>query len=69
MLTVEYALSREQDLIGYTGSNPVLTTKIKKMEEEKLIHLLFLSETREQLGRELEGESDEEIQIEREKGK
>jgi hypothetical protein len=39
------------------------------MEEEKLIHLLFLSETPEQLGRELEGESDEEIQIEREKSK
>ena len=37
------------------------------MEEEKLIHLLFVSETPEQLAREFEGESDEEIQIEKDK--
>ena len=37
------------------------------MEKEKLINLLFVSETQEQLSRELEGESDEEIKAEREK--
>jgi hypothetical protein len=37
------------------------------MEEEKLINLLFVSETSEQLLREFEGESDEEIQIEKDK--
>ena len=41
--------------------------KIKNMEQEKLIHLLFTSETPEQLEREFEGESDEEIQIEKDK--
>jgi len=39
------------------------------MEEEKLINLLFISETQEQLLREFEGESDEEIKTEREKSK
>jgi hypothetical protein len=42
--------------------------EIKNIEEEKLIHSLFHSETSEQLVRELEGESDEEIKNEREKG-
>jgi len=39
------------------------------MDEEKLIHLLFVSETEEELVRELEGETDEEIKREREIGK
>jgi len=39
------------------------------MEEEKLINLLFISETQEQLLREFEGESDEDLKIEREKSK
>ena len=39
------------------------------MEEEKLINILFVSETLEQFSREFEGESDEEIQNEREKNK
>lgn len=34
------------------------------MEEEKLISLLFVSETQEQILREFEGESDEEIKAE-----
>lgn len=38
-------------------------------EEEKLIQILFVSETKEQLEREFEGESDEEIQAERDKEK
>jgi hypothetical protein len=41
--------------------------KIKNMDEEKLIHSLFLSETQEEVARELEGETDEEIEKEREK--
>jgi hypothetical protein len=40
--------------------------KMKTEEEEKLTHLLFVSETSEQLAREFEGESDEEIQMEKE---
>jgi len=39
------------------------------LEEEKLIHSLFVSETEEELLREFEGESDEEIKAEREKSK
>ncbi len=39
---------------------------MKTAEEEKLTHLLFVSETSEQLAREFEGESDEEIQMEKE---
>jgi hypothetical protein len=42
------------------------TRTMKTAEEEKLTHLLFVSETSEQLARELEGESDEEIQMEKE---
>jgi hypothetical protein len=42
------------------------TRKMKTEEEEKLTHLLFVSETSEQLAREFEGESDEEIQMEKE---
>ncbi len=42
------------------------TEKMKTAEEEKLTHLLFVSETSEQLAREFEGESDEEIQMEKE---
>jgi hypothetical protein len=42
------------------------TETMKTEEEEKLTHLLFVSETSEQLSREFEGERDEEIQMEKE---
>ena len=55
MLTVEYALSREQDLKDCTGSNPVLTTKQLKIKVMKktysqlqfeLSQLLYLQNSR-----------------------